>query len=122
MCREVALDKMPGVRPIGIGDVFRRLLAKCVLLETVSETSGACGSTQLCAGLPLGCEGAVHGMSALFDEHTFETEQFGFLLIDAANAFNNFSRIQLLWNVRHLWPSGAWFAFNCYKHQSLLVC
>ena len=27
----------------------------------------------------------------------------------------------MLWSVRHLWPSGARFVFNCYRHWSTLV-
>ena len=27
----------------------------------------------------------------------------------------------MLWTVRHLWYNGARFAFNCYRHQSLLI-
>ena len=68
MCREVALDKMPGVRPVGIGDILRRLIAKCVLRVTVDQAAGACGTNNLCSGLKLGCEGGVHSMSALWDD------------------------------------------------------
>ena len=27
----------------------------------------------------------------------------------------------MLWAVRFKWPSGAWFAFNCYRHWYTLV-
>ena len=27
----------------------------------------------------------------------------------------------MLWTVRHLWPAGAIFAFNCYKHWAQLL-
>ncbi|KAL7519316.1 hypothetical protein ACHAWF_000226 [Thalassiosira exigua] len=46
-----ALDKQPGVRPLGIGEIWRRAMAKA-----------ACGSTQLCAGLEAGIEGAIHSV------------------------------------------------------------
>jgi len=59
-CRLVALDKSPGVRPLGIGEVWRRAIAKCVLGECGNGAKAACGSTQLCAGFEAEIEGAIH--------------------------------------------------------------
>ena len=44
-----------------------------------------------------------------------------FLLIDARNAFNEENHTAMLWAVRHEWPSGAQFNFNCYCHWATLV-
>ena len=118
--RLVALDKMPGIRPIGIGDIWRRFFAKCVLSVANSYATDSCGCDQLCAGLRAGVDGAIHGMSALWRELEAE-DNTGFLLIDASNAFNEVSRVNMLWVIRHEWPAGARFAFNCYRHHSLLV-
>jgi hypothetical protein len=96
------------------------LLAKCVLVESASEATEACGTDQLCAGLKSGIEGAVHASADMWEEHKQE-EDYGFLLIDAKNAFNAFNRIQMLWTVRHEWAKGARFTFNCYKHWAILV-
>ena len=62
--RLVALDKQPGVRPVGIGEVLRRLIAKCVLAECADDAKTACASTNLCAGLEAGIEGAPHAVDA----------------------------------------------------------
>ena len=43
------------------------------------------------------------------------------LLVDARNGFNELSRKAAMWTLRHLWPNGSRFAFNCYKHASILV-
>ena len=63
-CRLVALDKQPGVRPLGISEVWRRGLAKCILVICGEDAKAACGSTNLCAGLEAGIEGALHAVSA----------------------------------------------------------
>ena len=43
--RLVGFDKMPGVRPLGIGDIIRRLVAKCGLKVMGQEATRACGTT-----------------------------------------------------------------------------
>ena len=57
-CRLIPLAKNDGgVRPIGIGQILRRIVGKAIQRT---------GSLQLCAGHPAGCEAAVHAMSDLF--------------------------------------------------------
>ena len=63
-CRLVALNKQPGVRSLGIGEVWRRGLAKCILVCCGEDAKAAFGSTNLCAGLEAGIEGALHAVSA----------------------------------------------------------
>ena len=59
-CRLVALDKRPGVRPVGIGETLRQALAKLVMRAAGEQAKTACGNLQLCAGLEAGIEGATH--------------------------------------------------------------
>ena len=59
-CRLIPLDKCPGVRPIGVGEVPRRIIAKAILRIVGSDVEEAAGSLQLCAGQDGGCEAAVH--------------------------------------------------------------
>ena len=86
----------------------------------MSYATDCCGSDQLCAGLRAGVDGAKHGLSAICSEMESE-ENTGFLLIDTDNAFNEASRINMLWTICHEWPAGARCASNCYPHHSLLV-
>ena len=118
--RLVALDKCPGVRLVGIGEAWRRLLAKCVIAIAGREAKVACGTAQLCAGLEAGIEGAAHAIDTLWRQHE-DDEEWGFLLVDARNAFNEGNRHAFLWTIRPRWPSGARFTFNCYKHWSMLI-
>ena len=41
-CRLVALDKSPGVRPVGIGETLRRALAKVVMKAAGDQAKTAC--------------------------------------------------------------------------------
>ena len=61
----IVLDKCPGIRPVRIGEAWRRLLAKCLLWVTGQEAKTACGTEQLAGGVEAGIEGAIHSMRLL---------------------------------------------------------
>jgi hypothetical protein len=103
-----------------VGEVWRCACVKTVLLVAGEEAKEACGIDQLYAGLKAGIEGDIHAINKLWQEMK-EEEDWGFLLIDASNAFNELNRTAMLWHVRHEWPSGAQYSFNCYRHWSTLV-
>ena len=70
--RLVTLDKQPGVRLLGIGESWIRAVAKLVLAKLGRDGKAACGSTQLCAGLKAGIEGAIHAAALkATDDHSF---------------------------------------------------
>ena len=87
-CRLIALDKNPGVRPIGIGDTARWIIAKAVLSVVKSDVQDATGCLQLCGGQIAGIEAAVHAVRTAFDSDDSEAV----LLADASNAFNSLNR------------------------------
>ena len=113
--RPVALEKHQGIGPVGVGETWRRLMVKCLLKVSGPEAKATCGTTQLAGDLEAGIEGTIHVMCVLFEEHR-EEEDWGFLLIDARNAFNEENRTAMLWAVRHECTSGVHFIFNCYRH------
>ena len=114
--RLIALDKHPGIRPIGIGETLRRILSKVVCLITRTDAEEVCGSSQLCAGVPCSIEGAIHSARDMFNSH-----DWGLLMVDARNAFNSLNRSSLLWNIMILWPRASRFVFNTYKGHSPLI-
>ena len=100
-CRLIALDKRPGVRPIVVGEVCRRIVGKAILEVVKADVRRATGTTQLCAGQEGGCEAAVHATRLMFSDEDCE----GVLLIDATNAFNSLNRRVALHNTALLCPS-----------------
>ena len=64
-CRLMALDKCPGVRPIGIGEVVRRIIGKAILTTIGEEIQEAAGALQVCAGHQAGSEAAIRAMRHL---------------------------------------------------------
>ena len=120
-CWEIGLDNCLGVRPLGIRDIFRRLCCKIVILLTKDETTKACGIDQLCCGLEVGIENVVHHIRGLWENHTVMKNLGRVLLIHARNAFNEGNMKQMVWATRHIWPTGARFLFNIYRHHAVLV-
>ena len=62
----IALNKCPGLRPIGVGEVIRRIVSKAVLSVLKLDILEAAGSLQLCAGQDAGSEASVHAMQSIF--------------------------------------------------------
>ncbi|KAL3812075.1 hypothetical protein ACHAXA_002879 [Cyclostephanos tholiformis] len=70
----VALDKCPGVRPLGVGKVWMHLWSDCSHMQTKSAATTACGNTQLCAGLRSGIEANLHASLVREDAGAFDLE------------------------------------------------
>ncbi len=51
-CRLIAMDKQPGVRPIGIGEVARRIIGKAILSIVKDDVLKVAGVQQLCVRQP----------------------------------------------------------------------
>ena len=99
---------------------MRQLIAKCVTHAAGAEAKNACDTDQLYAGLEAGIEGGMHDIDMEWELRE-QDEDWGFLLVDARNAFDKLIRKQMPWSARHLWPSGARFTFNCCRHHATLM-
>ena len=115
--RLIALDKCPRVRPIGVGEIVRRIISKAVLFVIKSDVLEAAFTLQLCAGHEAGtCEAAIHSMCRIFHDATTEAV----LLVDANNAFNSLNRKLALLNIHQLYPSIATILTNTYRENASL--
>ena len=112
-CRLIALDKHPGVRPIGVGDTARRIIAKAVLSIVGPDIQDALGCLQMCGGQISGIEAAVCATRSAFESDRCKA----LLLVDATNAFNALNRQVALHNIRHLCPI-ATILINSYRSHS----
>ena len=111
-CRLIPLDKSPGVPPIGMCEVLRRIVGKTIMRVVKDDVLVASGPLQVCGGHEAGFEAAVHVMQAIFDDPTSEAV----LLVDAKNAFNNLNRRAALLNIQYLCPAIAPVLINCYHN------
>ena len=97
------MNKNPGVRPIGVGEVLRRIVGKAIMAVVRDDVLLATGTLQLCGGHEARLEAAVHAMSSLYQDDGTEA----IILVDAKNAFNNLNRKVALLNIALLCPAIA---------------
>ena len=76
-CYLLVLDKEPGVRPVGISKIIRKLLAKSFLLVNGTTATAACGNLNICAGLGAVIEDAVHATLAEYENDWRQTTEYG---------------------------------------------
>ena len=115
-CRLIPLDKDPGLRPIGIGEVLRRIMGKMVVYILKPDLQEGAGELQMCVGQQGGCEAGVHSMADMFNEE----ETHGVIQVDANNAFNVINRKVFLHNIQIICPSISTYIRNCYLKPARL--
>ena len=122
-CRLIPLDKgqtrdlTPGVRPIGVGEVLRRIVGKLLIGVIKEDIVDAVGPLQTCSGLRGGIEAAIHGMSKTFERENTEA----IMLVDAENAFNKLNRKVALKNIKQLCPPFYQYLLNTYQKPAKLI-
>ena len=108
-CRLTPLDKQPGVKPAGIGEILRRVIGKIVMKLLKRDVLKATGSLQFCTGQDAGSEEAIHAVYKMFNKESTEAV----LMVDASNAFNAINREAFLHNTKILCPSISTHVNNC---------
>ena len=61
----ISLDKTPGLRPIGVGEVLLRIAGKVIVSHRKEDVTQSIGSMQVCAGQYAGCESLIHAMRTI---------------------------------------------------------
>ena len=107
-CRLIPLDKNPGLRPIGIGEILRGIAGKVIVSAIQKNIVSSVGSLQVCAGHEAGCEAIIHAMHSIFEEESSEAV----LLFDASNTFNSVNREAFLHNVSIIYPPISTYVQN----------
>ena len=96
-CRLIPLDKKPGLRPISVDEVLRRIAGKEIMIIFKKDITDAARPLQLSAGQ----EAGVHAMGDFLTE----------ILIDAENAF---SRKVMLHDLNFICPIITMYITNYY--------
>jgi hypothetical protein len=100
-----------GVRPIGVGELKRRLIGKAVMTVFGKDVEGAVGSLEMCVGQKGRVEAIIHTMISMFKADISDA----IILMDASNCFNRFNRMVCLHNIRFDCPAIACFTINLYR-------
>ena len=122
-CKLIPLDKGEdkqgniGVRPVGVGEVLRRIIGKVVVRAITDEVQEAVGPLQTCTGLKSGIEATVHATKRVWDDPNTEAV----LLVDADNAFNRINRRLGVHNIREICPPFHRYLSNTYQSAAKLI-
>ena len=99
------------MRPIAIGEVFKRIAAKCLVARFQSEEAQGLAPLQVGVGIPGAAEAIIH---KLHQWHRQAKSGHGFLAIDFSNAFNTVDRNAMLEAIARRCPRFLPYAWFCY--------
>ena len=113
VCKLIPLDKNPGLRPIGVGEILKRIIGKAVMMCIKKDVSKSDLSKP---GQEAGIGATVHAMRELFEDESTD----GIVIVGASNAFNAVNRKAFPHNIKVICPPLAMFTKNCYSINARL--
>jgi hypothetical protein len=102
-----------GVRPIAVGEIFRRLISKCAMSEISSQAASVLAPLQLGVGIRNGAESIVHSINRLVELYGSDNNR-AMVKIDFGNAFNSVARLPIFESVKSNFPSLLPWIKSCY--------
>lgn len=116
----IALRKKDGgIRPIPIGNSFRRLCAKITCNRVSVQMANYLGPKQVGVSVRGGCEAAVHSARKFISSITSSRKVL--LKIDMNNAFNSVERDIIMESIKDNSPELFPLMAQTYSHPSLLL-
>ena len=110
-CRLTPLNEQPGIRPIGVCEIVRRILGKAIMGVVADDVRSAAGPLQLCCGQDAGCEAAVHAMRTVFEANN----------TDASRCLERIQPLEPLQCAIHM-PGYSKNAYQLLQEEQLPVC
>jgi hypothetical protein len=107
------------LRPIAIGDVFRRLVSKCCCSVVALKAKDLLAPRQIGVAIPAGAEAVIHAVRHMVESDGGDPGKI-MLKVDFANAFNTIDRTVFLEETFEHFPQiFRWVAF-CYMQPAKL--
>lgn len=114
-----ALNKQEsGVRPIAVGNTFRRLTSKLACASVRPNMAAKFAPRQVGFGIGGGCEAAAHATRTFIKKNT--NKKFVIIKIDFRNAFNEVDRDIFLNEMKLNCPAIYPYLWQCYSAPALL--
>ena len=113
-CRLLPLVKNPGIIPICVGEVLRRIVGKVISHHCNVEIRKAAIPLQTCARHRACEEAAIHTVRNVFENESTDAV----LLIDAPNASNRMNRAVALHNIQITCPPIATYLQSWPKNMA----
>ena len=103
-----------GLRPIAVGEVLRRLVAKCMCGAVKVQARELLWPLQTGVAVPKGVECSVHVLRQWCERHRHSPDRV-LLKLDFANAFNRVNRAAVLRAVHDRFPQLLRWVQWCYR-------
>ena len=107
------------IRPIAVGEILRRLVAKCLCRLSSQKAASLLVPLQVGVGVPGGCEAVPHALNGLVAS-VGDTTSLAIPQVDLKNAFNTLDPSSILRQLADQFPELLRWVNYCYSQPSWL--